>query len=288
MRVIIISGRSGSGKSSALHVLEDAGFNCIDNFPVGLLPALIENSISDPRQTQQDLAVSIDARNSAADLERFPEILLALDRPEVDFEIIYLDALGPTLVKRFSETRRRHPLTDDHTDLREAIEAERDLLANIADISDLNIDTTRLSAAALTDLIKQRVTMRANTGISLLFRSFGYKYGVPVDGDMVFDIRCLPNPHWEPDLRNLTGRDQPVKDFLEAQSEVGEMYEDIHRYLATWLPRFAENHRVYMTVAIGCTGGQHRSVYMAERLGSAFARDNENVLVRHRELEMRP
>jgi len=285
MKVIVISGRSGSGKSTALHVLEDAGFNCIDNFPVALLPALIENIRQDPSQANQELAVSIDARNSAHDLERFPEILLTLDKPDVHFEIIYLDALGPTLVKRFSETRRRHPLTDATTDLRQAIEAERGVLANIADIADLNIDTTRLSAADLTDTIRQRVTLRDQSNMSLLFRSFGYKYGVPVDGDMVFDTRCLPNPHWEPELRKLTGRDQPVIDYLESQSDVSEMYADIHGYLATWLPRFAANHRVYMTVAIGCTGGRHRSVYMAERLGAQFVRDNDNVLVRHRELE---
>lgn len=285
MKVIVISGRSGSGKSTALHVLEDAGFNCIDNFPVALLPALIENIRQDPSQANQELAVSIDARNSAHDLERFPEILLTLDKPDVHFEIIYLDALGPTLVKRFSETRRRHPLTDATTDLRQAIEAERGVLANIADIADLNIDTTRLSAAELTDTIRQRVTLRDQSNMSLLFRSFGYKYGVPVDGDMVFDIRCLPNPHWEPELRKLTGRDQPVIDYLESQSDVSEMYADIHGYLANWLPRFAANHRVYMTVAIGCTGGRHRSVYMAERLGAQFVRDNDNVLVRHRELE---
>ena len=285
MKVIVISGRSGSGKSTALHVLEDAGFNCIDNFPVTLLPALIEQLRQDPSQVNQELAVSIDARSSANDLDRFPEILLTLDKPDVHFEIIYLDALGPTLVKRFSETRRRHPLTDATTDLREAIEAERAILANIADIADLNIDTTRLSAADLTDTIKQRVTLRDQSNMSLLFRSFGYKYGVPVDGDMVFDIRCLPNPHWEPELRKLTGRDQPVIDYLESQSDVGEMYADIHGYLANWLPRFAANHRVYMTVAIGCTGGRHRSVYMAERLGAQFVKDNDNVLVRHRELE---
>ncbi|TDJ22946.1 MAG: RNase adapter RapZ [Gammaproteobacteria bacterium] len=285
MKVIVISGRSGSGKSTALHVLEDAGFNCIDNFPVALLPALIENIRQDPSQANQELAVSIDARNSAHDLERFPEILLTLDKPDVHFEIIYLDALGPTLVKRFSETRRRHPLTDATTDLRQAIEAERGVLANIADIADLNIDTTRLSAADLTDTIRQRVTLRDQSNMSLLFRSFGYKYGVPVDGDMVFDTRCLPNPHWEPELRKLTGRDQPVIDYLESQSDVSEMYADIHGYLANWLPRFAANHRVYMTVAIGCTGGRHRSVYMAERLGAQFVRDNDNVLVRHRELE---
>ncbi|TDJ41965.1 MAG: RNase adapter RapZ [Gammaproteobacteria bacterium] len=285
MKVIVISGRSGSGKSTALHVLEDAGFNCIDNFPVALLPALIENIRQDPSQANQELAVSIDARNSAHDLERFPEILLTLDKPDVHFEIIYLDALGPTLVKRFSETRRRHPLTDATTDLRQAIEAERAVLANIADIADLNIDTTRLSAADLTDTIRQRVTLRDQSNMSLLFRSFGYKYGVPVDGDMVFDTRCLPNPHWEPELRKLTGRDQPVIDYLESQSDVSEMYADIHGYLANWLPRFAANHRVYMTVAIGCTGGRHRSVYMAERLGAQFVRDNDNVLVRHRELE---
>jgi len=287
MKLVIISGRSGSGKSTALHVLEDAGFNCIDNFPVGLLPALVHTSLRDDRQRSQRMAVSIDARNSAADLKRFPEILLSLDRMDLDVEVIYLDALGPTLVKRFSETRRRHPLTNEATDLRQAIEAERELLASIADLADLVIDTTQLATATLADLISVRIADKMASGLSLLFRSFGFKFGIPVDGDLVFDIRCLPNPHYVQELRRLTGRDDAVRAFLERDADVLTMYEDIRRFLETWLPKFEENNRIYMTVAIGCTGGQHRSVYMAEKLGTHFRRTIPNVLVRHRELEQR-
>jgi UPF0042 nucleotide-binding protein len=287
MKLVIISGRSGSGKSTALHVLEDAGFNCIDNFPVGLLPALVHTSLRDDRERSQRMAVSIDARNSAADLKRFPEILLSLDRMDLDVEVIYLDALGPTLVKRFSETRRRHPLTNEATDLRQAIEAERELLASIADLADLVIDTTQLATATLADLISVRIADKATPGLSLLFRSFGFKFGIPVDGDLVFDIRCLPNPHYVPELRRQTGRDEAVRVFLEQNEDVLTMYEDIRRFLETWLPKFEENNRIYMTVAIGCTGGQHRSVYMAEKLGLHFRQTIPNVLVRHRELEQR-
>ena len=287
MKLVIISGRSGSGKITALHVLEDAGFNCIDNFPVGLLPALVHTSLRDDPQRSQRMAVSIDARNSAADLQRFPEILLSLDRMDLDVEVIYLDALGPTLVKRFSETRRRHPLTNEAMDLRQAIEAERELLASIADLADLVIDTTQLATATLADLISARIADKSAAGLSLLFRSFGFKFGIPVDGDLVFDIRCLPNPHYVPELRRLTGRDDPVRVFLERDADVLTMYEDIRRFLETWLPKFEANNRIYMTVAIGCTGGQHRSVYMAEKLGAHFRRTIPNVLVRHRELEQR-
>jgi RNase adapter protein RapZ len=287
MKLVIISGRSGSGKSTALHVLEDAGFNCIDNFPVGLLPALVHTALRDAQQRNQRMAVSIDARNSAADLKRFPEILLSLDRMDLDCEVIYLDALGPTLVKRFSETRRRHPLTNETTDLRQAIEAERELLASIADLADLVIDTTQLATATLGELISARIAEKSASGLSLLFRSFGFKFGIPVDGDLVFDIRCLPNPHYVPELRRLTGRDEAVRAYLEHDIDVATMYEDIRRFLETWLPKFEQNNRIYMTVAIGCTGGQHRSVYMAEKLGAHFRQTIPNVLVRHRELEQR-
>ncbi len=286
MKLVIISGRSGSGKSTALHVLEDVGYNAIDNLPVGLLPALVHNALRSSTGAQR-MAVSIDARNSAADLQRFPEILLSLDRMDLDCEVIYLDALGPTLVKRFSETRRRHPLTNDQMDLRQAIEAERELLTSIADLADLTIDTTQLTTPGLVDLIKARITARSEAGLSLLFRSFGFKFGIPVDGDLVYDIRCLPNPHWVPELSKLTGKDRPVQEYLEADADVRAMYEDIRAFLESWLPKYEQNNRTYMTVAIGCTGGQHRSVYMAELLGTHFRKSFANVLVRHRELEYR-
>jgi UPF0042 nucleotide-binding protein len=187
-------------------------------------------------------------------------------------------------VKRFSETRRRHPLTNAKTDLRQAIEAESALLESISDLADLTVDTTRLESAQLTELIRDRLAASAENRLSLLFRSFGFKHGVPVDADYVFDIRCLPNPHWVDNLRPLTGLDEPVRAYLGAQPLVAQMFEDVAGYLERWLPHFEENNRMYMTVAIGCTGGQHRSVYLATRLAEHFASSRVNVLVRHREL----
>ncbi len=283
MKLVIISGRSGSGKTTALRALEDTGYNCIDNFPVSLLKSLVENALRDPMQRGSNVAVCIDARSR--DLGRFPEILAAVNALDLDSEVIYLDALSGTLVKRFSETRRRHPLTDDHTDLLQAIEAEREVLGRLADLADLTIDTTTLRGRQLTDLISERVVGSARSGLSLLFRSFGYKYGVPVDADLVFDIRSLPNPYWVEKLRPLTGLDPEVCSFLDADPFAREMFDDLCRFLERWLPRFEDDHRAYMTVAIGCTGGQHRSIYMTEKLGRHFAGRFANVLVRHRELD---
>lgn len=283
MKLIIISGRSGSGKTTALRVLEDAGFNCIDNFPVNLLQSLVHNALRDPAQRADQVAVCIDARSR--ELDRFSEILLALDRMDLDCQVIYLDARTPTLVKRFSETRRRHPLTDEHTDLLQAIEAEKEVLQSLSDVADLTIDTTNLRGHQLSDLMATRVVGKTRSGLSLLFRSFGYKFGVPVDADLVFDIRCLPNPHWVDELQPLTGQDPAVQAYLNGHAQVQQMFEDLCTFLERWLPRFEEDHRTYMTVAVGCTGGQHRSVYMADRLGAHFAGRFANVLVRHRELD---
>lgn len=290
MRLIILSGRSGSGKSTALHALEDAGFNCIDNFPIELLQALMQNALSRddvPGSSVADQAVCIDARS--ADLQDFPKILVALDAMGIDCQVIYLDALSPTLVKRFSETRRKHPLTSNSKDLKEAIDSEQRILEGIADLADLTIDTTALSAQQLVELIQTRVIENDHLGLSLLFRSFGFKYGVPVDADFVFDVRCLPNPHWVDHLRPLTGLDEPVAEYLAGQDMVNRMFGDVSQFVENWLRSFEENNRTYLTVAIGCTGGQHRSVYLANRLGAHFkALDNSGtVLVRHRELNQR-
>jgi len=284
MKLIIISGRSGSGKSTALRALEDAGFNCIDNFPVELLPSLVSNVLAEPAPTAQAYAVCIDARSHG--LSTFPEFHAQLDPDRIDCEIIYLDALSGTLVKRFSETRRRHPLTNDGTDLLQAIEAEKSLLGSIANLADLTLDTTLMRGSELVELVRSQIAEDRSPGISLLFRSFGFKFGVPVDADMVFDIRCLPNPYWVESLRPLTGADEPVIDYLSGQPEVQEMFADIRDFLERWVPRFEADNRAYLNIAIGCTGGRHRSVYMSERLRSHFSGRFDNVLVRHRETEL--
>lgn len=283
MRLIIVSGRSGSGKSTALDVLEDNDFYCIDNLPAMLLPELAERSLLVAELVHPQIAVSIDARNAPNQLERFPELLAGLRERHIVCDVLYLDADDETLLKRFSETRRRHPLTNDSRSLAEAIRDEKVLLAPITDLADLTINTSHLNLYQLRDSIKLRLLDKPEPGTAFLIESFGFKRGVPVDADVVFDIRCLPNPYWKPDLRAYCGLDQPIIDYLNEQTDVEEMYADIYAYLAKWLPRFAASNRAYVTIAIGCTGGQHRSVYMAQRLGEALRQKLSNVQIRHRD-----
>lgn len=283
MKLLIISGRSGSGKSTALNMLEDHGYYCIDNLPASLLPALVER-ISQHNIELPRVAVSIDARNISADLKDVPRIIEALEPTRIETQIVFLDANSPTLIRRFSESRRKHPLTDETTGLREAINRERDLLEPIAALAVLSLDTSSMSVHQLRDTIKQRVVERKDNAMALMFESFGYKNGIPIDADMVFDVRSLPNPYWDPALRDFNGMDQAVRTFLESQDDVNAMYNDIRQYLERWLPRFEASNRSYMTVAIGCTGGQHRSVYMAERLRKDFSSQFSNVQTLHREL----
>ena len=282
--LIVISGRSGSGKSTALNVLEDMGYYCIDNLPVSLLTPLITRLSADSQINR--VAVSIDARNIADDLALFPGILLGFDGTEVESTVIFLDSSSPALVKRFSETRRKHPLSNQVRDLREARERESRLLDPISDLAALTIDTTNLTIHELRDEIRTRVARKIHE-FALLFLSFAYKRGVPVDADMVFDVRCLPNPHWKPDLRSLTGLDEPVQEFLDKQPEFIEMFTDLSGYLDKWLPRFQANNRSYLTIAVGCTGGQHRSVFMCQKLFNSYKSNFTNVQVRHRELNAR-
>ncbi len=279
--LVILSGRSGSGKSTALHVLEDMGFYCIDNLPVSLLEPLLTRLMQSGSVNK--VSLSIDARNIADDLAMFDDAIQNLDRSKIDLKIVYLDSASPTLVKRFSETRRKHPLSNADRDLREALEYETELLDPISSIADLNIDTTTLTIHELRDLIRSRIT-GTRQGLALLFLSFAFKNGVPVDADMVFDVRCLPNPHWVPTLRTQTGLDEPVATFLSGHEEVMDMLGDIGGYLSNWLPKFEENNRSYLTVAIGCTGGQHRSVFISEKLFEKFKSQWSNVQVKHREL----
>ena len=284
MKLIIVTGLSGSGKSTALQALEDLGFYCIDNLPVGLLPAFAEQIISMPTRSYKNAAVSIDVRNLSTDLEHFPEVLDELKGTGLACEIFFLDADEKILLKRFSETRRKHPLTNQGLPLAEALTQERKLLEPMLTHADLYIETSQMHLHQLREIVRERVEAQASSHMSLLFESFSYKRGIPADADFVFDVRCLPNPHWESQLRPLTGLDPEVARFLEAQPAVVQMFEHIRDFLAAWIPRFEADNRSYMTVALGCTGGQHRSVYLAQLLAGHFRAVRENVIVRHREL----
>ena len=222
--------------------------------------------------------------NLPSQLKRFPDLLEDVRARYIQCDVLYLDAADETLLKRFSETRRRHPLTNQNRSLAEAIRDEELLLAPIIDHADLKIDTTHLNLYQLRDTLKLRLLNKPEPGTAFLFESFGFKRGMPVDADLVFDVRCLPNPYWKADLRDFSGLDQPVIDYLAGQADVEEMFQDILAYLSKWLPRFAASNRAYVTVAIGCTGGHHRSVYLAERLGQALRDPLKNVQVRHRDL----
>lgn len=276
-QLIIVTGLSGSGKSIALRALEDSGYYCIDNLPATMLP-----SISEHLQTgNHDLvAISIDSRS--AQIETLPEHINALRAQNIATQVVYLESNVETLVKRFSETRRKHPLSTDTQTLAESINQERQLLNNLSALGHV-IDTSNISAKGLRNWITDLVLIE-HTGLTLLFTSFGFKHGIPLDADFVFDVRSLPNPHYDPDLKPLTGKDSAIQDFLKGHAVVGEMLEDISRYLEKWLPSFIDDNRSYLTIAIGCTGGQHRSVYLTEALSERFS-NRQKVLTRHRELD---
>ncbi len=277
MQLFLISGLSGSGKSVALKVLEDSGYYCVDNLPAELLPALMD-SLRLAGNTR--VAVSIDVR-SGLSLTQLPQHIAQLKQQGMDVHLLFLDAQTDTLVKRFSETRRRHPLSNDKLTLPECVQRERELLAEVSNIGH-RIDTSELGANALRAWVKDFIGLdRAR--LTLLFQSFGFKNGIPLDADFVFDVRCLPNPHYDPALRPLTGRDTAVMEFLERLPEVKKMCDDIRVFIENWLPSFVADNRSYLTVAIGCTGGQHRSVYLTEKLAQYF-KAQQQVLLRHREL----
>lgn len=278
MKLLIISGRSGSGKSAALHMLEDLDYYCVDNLPVHLLPALLDSM----KGKQQAIAISVDARNLPDNENELPALVKELRNTYQEVEIIYLDANNNTLLKRFSETRRKHPL--GKTNLKDAIETEAHLLEPIANSADLQIDTSHMSTKGLREIIYSRIYKKSQQLPSLLFQSFGYKHGIPIDTDYTFDIRCLPNPYWEKSLREKTGSDKAVIEFFESQTAVKNMYNDIKDFIEKWLPQFEKESRKYLTISIGCTGGQHRSVYLVEQLAKHFLQQRENVMIRHREL----
>lgn len=276
MQIVLISGLSGSGKSIALNVLEDAGYYVVDNLPSILLPHLV-SLLRGSGYTR--IGVAVDVR-SGASLAALPQMIEQLRSMVDDLRMIFLNSRDDTLIARFSETRRRHPLASQDVSLEEAIQRERDALETIAQLGH-QIDTSDLHPNALRGWVKDFLALAPIEGLSLMFESFGFKYGIPLDADLVFDVRCLPNPHYDPNLRPLTGCDAPVADFLRRMPEVGRMAEDIRTFVANWLPSYTRDNRSYLTVAIGCTGGRHRSVYLAELLGEQF-RDQARVLVRHR------
>ena len=283
MKLIVISGLSGAGKSIALNVLEDLGYYCVDNLPLGLLEAFA-SELSAARPTPERVAAVIDARNLSIAFDRFPDIKAAIQHQGVDCEVVFLEADDNAITKRFSETRRKHPLTAANVALLEAIQRERVLLKPVRDLADSCIDTSHTQYHELRELIRQRVDRRPLETMSLQFLSFGYKHGIPLDSDFVFDVRSLPNPYWEVGLRQLNGRDEKVIAFLNSQPVVSAMLESLKDFLSKWIPAFESDNRAYLTVAVGCTGGNHRSVYVVERLASEFREGRNGVLVRHRDV----
>ena len=278
MKLILISGMSGSGKSVALNLLEDAGYYCVDNLPVAMLTVLVHMMMD---EDVEKVAIAVDAR-SGGGIDLLPEKLEKLEAADIVPTFLFLFSNEETLLKRYSESRRRHPLANSGQTLVEAIRAERDLLEPISTLGH-RIDTSGMKASGLRDWVRQFIEAEPGQGLTLMFESFGFKHGIPLDADLVFDVRCLPNPHYEPALQPLTGRDAPVVEFLEKLPEVERMYGDIHHFVTSWLPGYSRDNRNYLTVAVGCTGGHHRSVYIVERLARAFA-PHYQIQVRHREL----
>ncbi len=285
MRLVVVSGRSGSGKSTALNVLEDVGFTCIDNLPASLLPGLFALAAdAKNRHWLEKIAVGIDVRNLSSDLGQLPQVLSQLKDSGVEYQVVFLNANKNVLIQRFSETRRKHPLSSANLDIKQAIALETELLDPIASIADRHIDTSNMTLHELRDAIKNQIVPDSKDDMAILFESFAYKRGIPTNADFVFDVRCLPNPHWKQELRPHTGNHPSVVEFLEAQPEVTSMVDELKQLFEHWIPSFRANNRSYLTIAIGCTGGQHRSVYICNQLGNHFTNQYPNVQVRHREL----
>lgn len=280
-QLIFVSGLSGSGKTVALHMLEDLGFYCIDNIPAGLLQTFVKHTIDADDPVFEKTAVGIDARNRPADISRIPDLFARLRELNIEHKVIFLHAGESELLTRYSETRRKHPLSRDGMGLREALVAERELLDPISREAHHIIDTTSTSVHDLREIVRSRVADEASSKLTLQFQSFGFKNGVPTDADFMFDVRFLPNPYWDKNLRAFTGKDEAVIKFMRSQEKVGERIQDIIDLLEKWLPDFEDNNRSYLTVAVGCTGGQHRSVYVADRLTEYFRETYGKVSCRH-------
>ncbi len=284
MKLVIISGLSGSGKSIALDTLEDCGYFCVDNLPIALLHDFIDHVMLEDHATYQKTAIGIDARNQTEKLVDFADDLAFIRSKGIDCEVVFMQAEESIILKRYSETRRRHPLTTSQRSLREALEIEQEVLRPLADHADIVIDTSFTHYHQLRDLLKNRLGEKGKGNLSIMFQSFGFKYGIPLDADFVFDARSLPNPYWASELRGLNGKDKPVIDFLQNEVIVKEYLHDIGHFVERWAPRFESDNRSYLTIAIGCTGGQHRSVFLVEALSRHFKSRVPNVMTRHREL----
>jgi UPF0042 nucleotide-binding protein len=284
MKLLIVSGLSGSGKSIVLNTLEDCGYYCIDNLPITLLQDFVSHVMLADSTIYKKTAIGIDARNQSESLLFFSESLDSIRSKGIDCEVLFLQAEEGVLLKRYSETRRKHPLSDADVSLKEALGIEKDILRPVLNYANVVIDTSRTHLYQLRELVKKQIEKKNEQYFSVQFQSFGYKYGVPLDADFVFDARCLPNPYWNPELRGFTGKDQPVVDFLENAVSARDFFQDICGFLERWVPRFQGDNRSYLTVAIGCTGGQHRSVYLVEALVKHFKENALNVIIRHREL----
>ncbi len=283
-RLIVISGLSGAGKTVALHTLEDSGFYCIDNLPIGLLNEF-GHQLSDPKTIPaEEVAVGIDARNPEHMIATLPESIALLKKLSLSVKLIYIEANDDVLTKRYGETRRKHPLSTNTISLTEAINKERGIMEQFSEYADLRIDTSLLSMYGLRDLVREQIVNHLSEALSIQFVSFGYKHGLPRDADFVFDVRCLPNPYWKKDLRLFTGKDHQVIDFLEKQDLTIELFTQLKKFISYWTPHFEANNRSYLCFAIGCTGGQHRSVYLAEKLGGYFRKQDKHVIISHREL----
>lgn len=285
MKLIVVSGLSGAGKTVALKQYEDLGYTCIDNIPLALIGPMITRMLGRADSSRYEkLAIGIDARESPGEIARFPQHLARLRKRGVDVRVIFLTAADEVILRRYGETRRPHPLADDHTSLLEAIALERSLLAPIADLADEPLDTTRMNLHELREAIHERLPEAETGKLAVLFLSFGFKNGAPHGCDFLFDVRCLPNPHWNPALKHLTGRDPAVAEWLDGRDDVQRMLRDIGNFLDPWLPMFRKQDRAYVTIGVGCTGGQHRSVYLVEKLAERFRSRFDPVIVKHKEM----
>ncbi|MCG8379770.1 MAG: RNase adapter RapZ [Proteobacteria bacterium] len=283
-RLIIVSGLAGAGKTVVLNTLEDLSYYTIDNLPTSLLNTLIEQLLDPDYNLAKQIAIGMDARNSHADLSYIPDLFKSLNKKNISTELIFIEASDDVLTKRFSETRRKHPLSSDSVSLSDAIQRERDAIGMLSEVANLRIDTSHMQLHELRNIIRKRIARKEKDRLSLQIMSFGYKNGIPKDSDFVFDLRCLPNPYWKKTLRRYSGKDKPVIDFLSKQESVKKMLEDLKKFFDYWIPQFEADNRSYLSIAFGCTGGHHRSVFIAEQLAKEFEKSGKQIILRHRDV----